>query len=146
MQAFGRRTVDALPALFLSAVPASSASVYIDEADRDHAAVVKMLLAAGADPNALDALGATALTEAAGTGNADNIRALLAAGADVGAANEGGRAALHWTAWTGHAEAAGIQLAAGADPDASTDDGLTPCFLRRLRELSLPIASTARRT
>jgi len=64
MQAFGRRTVGALAALFLSAAPASSASVYVDEADRDHAAVVKMLLAAGADPNAQDAVGATALTEA----------------------------------------------------------------------------------
>ena len=49
---------------------------------------VAALLQAGADPNAVDKYGETALMEAAKEGHADVARVLLKAGADPNAANK----------------------------------------------------------
>ncbi len=59
-----------------------------------HPEVVAHLLAAGADPNAVDFEGATPLMYAAEVGTMELLRALLAAGADVNAQDAEGRTAL----------------------------------------------------
>lgn len=58
-------------------------SLHLTQAARGgHMAVVRMLLAAGADPNIPEGEGVTALTVAAQAGHLEVVKALLAAGAD----------------------------------------------------------------
>jgi hypothetical protein len=86
--------------------------------------VVALLVAAGADPNARDKRGNSALHAA----HIDAVaRALLAAGADPNARNKEGNSALHEV--DGDAVARTL-LAAGADPDAQNANGETPLFNR----------------
>jgi ankyrin repeat protein len=59
-----------------------------------HAAIVTMLLAAGADPNTRQRHGFTPLHSAAANGDLTSVEALLAAGADAGATNDEGRTPL----------------------------------------------------
>lgn len=55
---------------------------------------VEALLASGADANARDSEGVTALMLAANAGNLEMVKALLAAGADVSATDAAGWTAL----------------------------------------------------
>lgn len=84
----------------------------------DNEALVKKLLAAGADPNKANRYGATPLSEAAVTGNLAIIRALLKAGADVNAANSQGQTALMVVARSANVEAARELIKHGADVNA----------------------------
>lgn len=61
---------------------------------RSHADVVRMLLAAGADPNVRQSGGGTPLHAAAGNGDVASVDALLSAGADPSLAKEDGRTIL----------------------------------------------------
>ncbi len=80
-------------------------------------AVVKALLAAGADPNRPDASGATALHLAAAAGNPDAVSALLEKGANPNAReNEWGQTPLFFAAENNRASAIKVLLAKGADP------------------------------
>lgn len=80
-------------------------------------AVVKALLAAGADPNRPDASGATALHLAAAAGNPDAVSALLEKGANPNAReSEWGQTPLFFAAENNRASAIKILLAKGADP------------------------------
>jgi hypothetical protein len=110
------------------------------------ATCVRALLEAGADANAADAGGATALMHCTGEWDSRpeeeahqrpvvaHVEALLAAGADVRAADGRGRTALHhFTASPAPALDAALRrlvavrlLSAGADADARDADGLTP--------------------
>jgi len=92
------------------------------------------LLAAGADVNARDAYGATALINAAYSGNAEMVEALLAAGAEVDAKDE-----LGWTALMKACHNADLDrgfpdivkrlIAAGADANVKITYGIRPLML-----------------
>ena len=59
-------------------------------ASASHATIVRLLLDAGADPNARQRHGYTPLHAAAANGDLESVEALLAAGADVHATNDEG--------------------------------------------------------
>jgi len=75
----------------------------LDQAWEGDAAVVELLLAAGADVDAKDEAGWTALHDAATRGYDDVVELLLVAGADVEAKSNTGWTALHYAAQEGHA-------------------------------------------
>lgn len=85
---------------------------------------VRALLAAGADVNATDARGTTALMAVAGQARADIIRTLLAAGADPNARDPYGMTALMLAAQVRQLDNMRALLAAGADPNARSANGL----------------------
>ena len=95
-------------------------------------AVLQLLIDAGADPNAVNSDGDTALHKAAGCvlpNAAEVVLVLLNAGADPNAVNSDGETPLHQAAecqWFGSAEAVLVLLNAGADPNAINSDGETP--------------------
>jgi ankyrin repeat protein len=83
--------------------------------------MVRLLLRAGADPNAALASGETAVMTAARTGNADALESILAAGGDPNARASRGQTALMWAAAQRHPEAVRVLLAHGADPLARSE-------------------------
>ena len=97
-----------------------------DAAERGDLEAVRELLRQGADPNAAQNDGMTALHWAAAENEAEIARTLLYAGATVRATTRlGGYTPLHLAGRAGHAEVAAILLEAGADPDAVTATGVT---------------------
>jgi len=88
-------------------------------------AVVELLLAAGADVDAKDEDGWTALHDAAWGGHAAVAELLLAAGADVNAQDNDGWIALHDAARNGHSAVVELLLEAGADVNAKNKNGWT---------------------
>lgn len=95
------------------------------------AAEVAALITAGADVNAANELGDTALMRAVQRGDKEKVRALLAAGADVDAQDK-----LGWTALMGacssrknvDTDIAAMLLAAGADKELKNHHGYTALF------------------
>ncbi|MEV0092097.1 ankyrin repeat domain-containing protein [Streptomyces sp. NPDC050738] len=87
---------------------------------------VKVLLKAGADPDAPDVDGETPLYAAAVQGAAENVRLLLAAGASPDAQSSGpgseGTPLCAAACW-GELDVVRALLAGGADPDLREDDG-----------------------
>ena len=92
---------------------------------RDNKARVEKLLARGADANAQDADGDTALHGAAQTGNVEIVRMFLDKGANPNAKNRQGGTPLMWAAVYGHDEAVRLLLSRGADPSLKDNDGIT---------------------
>ncbi|MEV5157347.1 ankyrin repeat domain-containing protein [Streptomyces sp. NPDC053728] len=86
---------------------------------QDLPGTVRLLLAAGADPNRASGpeAGDLPLCGAACGGHTEVAGALLSAGADPDRSEEFGFTALHWAAGLGHAGVAEVLLAHGADPD-----------------------------
>jgi len=82
-------------------------------------ALVRLLLAAGADPNLRsgDDTEGTPLCAAACHGQMEIVRALLAQGADPNLREDDRWSPLRWAASHGHEQVARELLAAGADPD-----------------------------
>jgi hypothetical protein len=85
---------------------------------------VERLLNQGADVNAVDSSGSTALNWAAATGGPAAVQALLNAGA--AARGESGGRSLTAAAAGGNARSVEILLKAGADPNFRDKDGATP--------------------
>lgn len=87
---------------------------------------VKAALDSGADVNAVDRGGGTALHQAAAKRHVPVVKLLLAAGADAKIADSAGRTALHFAARYLQPEIAQLLLDAGADVDAVDEEGNTP--------------------
>lgn len=85
---------------------------------RDDVALVKKLIADGADVRAINVYGSTPMAEAAVTGNVEVIKALLKAGADVESPGADGQTALMVVARSGNVEAARVLIKAGAKVNA----------------------------
>lgn len=101
--------------------------------------VVAALLAAGADVNAADERGFTALFYGCHNGDADRgypdvVEALLAAGADKEAKIGYGVRPLMYAAGNGEAGVVEALLAAGADPMARNDGGRTALMMVKDRD------------
>jgi hypothetical protein len=94
--------------------------------DEGNTSLVKSLLAAGADVNAISDGGKTALMRAVTKGYLDIVQVLLDAGADVNAKKENGSTALIIAVFFGYAEIVRALLARGADPEVQTPLGTTP--------------------
>lgn len=113
---------------------------------------VSALLDCGADVEARDGRGHTALHVAAAGGHADAARALLARGARVDARTAGGDSALSLAAARGLGEAVDALLAAGADPTAVDGRGRSVAGAVQFqlgvvdRQLSDMVAEDLRRT
>src|SRR5262245_43905980 len=102
-----------------------------DAAMRKDVAAVRALLEKGADVNAAQGDGMTALHWAAHNGDAEMARMLMYAGAHVDAVTRNGNyTPLHLASKTGSALVIKALLDAGADPNAaSTTGGATPLHL-----------------
>ena len=89
--------------------------------------IVRLLLQAGADPNAPDDNGLTPLHRGAENSNPMVVTHLLDAGADLNARDNDGYTALHWAAaQSGNDRVVKALLDRGADPFAESNDGRTP--------------------
>ena len=83
-----------------------------------NAEAVKALLARGANPEARERLGQTALMWAAAEGHTAVVRALIEAGADMNATLDSGFKAFFFAVREGHLDTVRAFLAAGADVNA----------------------------
>ena len=111
----------------VAARDADTNSTALDEAAGDgNAETVKLLLRAGADPNAANREGRTALMRVYGEGAAEVVRLLTDAGANPNARDEDGDTALIAAASWGEAEIVRALIEAGADVNAANDEGDTP--------------------
>ena len=107
-------------------------------ATNGNAAILELLLKAGANPNATQSEGETALMTAARTGIPAAVKTLLAHGADVNAKESWrGQTALMWAAAEGHAETIQVLLEAGAQVNARSNAGWT-ALLFAAREGRIP--------
>jgi ankyrin repeat protein len=89
-------------------------------------AEVKAEIEKGADVNAVDRGGGTALHQAVVSQSLPVVEVLLAAGADVSVADSSGRTALHYAAIYLQPDIAKRLLAVGASVDALDRNGNTP--------------------
>ena len=94
-------------------------------AKNGHLEVVRLLLEAGANKDAANRFGDTALMIAIKNGSRKVVQLLTDAGADKDAAKGLGAAALMIAAESGHLEVVRLLLEAGADKDAATQDRQT---------------------
>lgn len=89
--------------------------------------IVRLLLQAGADPNAPNDSGLTPLHAGAWNSNPMVISHLLDAGADLNARENDGYTALHYAAaQSGNGRVVKLLVDRGADPLAESNDGRTP--------------------
>ncbi|WP_297730520.1 ankyrin repeat domain-containing protein [uncultured Maricaulis sp.] len=126
--------------LFLSLLALTEVNAVTDWAGRPilhtaarvgHEAGLDVLIEAGAEIDAVDAIGFTALFEAAREGHGAAVGRLLRAGADPDhVAGENGMAltATHVAAIAGHVDIIAALAAAGANPDVQDVAGATPLY------------------
>ncbi|GAP83716.1 putative ankyrin repeat protein [Rosellinia necatrix] len=93
-----------------------------------HNGAIEVLLAKGADINAIDSCGGTALHTASSYGRDSTIELLLSKGADINATNDQGRAALYVALLYGRYRAVEILLANGADVNVRDNQGQTALY------------------
>jgi uncharacterized protein len=117
-------------ALVLGAATLSANGTVIDAARSGDLNAVRAMLKGGADVNAAQGDGMTALHWAAQRGDAALAQMLLAAGANVRATTRlGGITPLHLAGQGGHATVVAALLAAGADANTPTGTGATALML-----------------
>src|SRR5688572_1862376 len=115
-----------LSAALVSSLQAAGPSDIADAVQAKNVAAVRELLKKGADVNAAQGDGMTALHWAALNGDADVAQMLLYAGANTGAKTRiGGYTPLHLAAQIGHASVIAPLVAAGAHVGAATATGTT---------------------
>jgi len=117
--------------MMLISVPAFPQDLNVElfeAAKNDQSERVKSLLAAGAEVDAKDEKGITALLYASSEGHPQTVEALLDAGAEVDAPANDGMTALMVVA-KGNTEIAQALLDAGADVEARTQRGVTPLMV-----------------
>jgi ankyrin repeat protein len=113
------------PPLIFSA--SGSPTPLIEAAKARDGKALRMLLEAGADVNAKDRNGGTALTEATVLGNADNVQTLLKAGANVNATVSTWKyTPLFLAIIQNNAQLVKTMLEHGADVNAKDSTGSTP--------------------
>ena len=114
--------------------PRAAESPVADAAQRGDLESVRELVRGGADVNAAQGDGMTALHWAAQRGDAAMAEVLVYAGADVEAGTRiGGYTPLHIAARESHPGVAALLLAHGGDPDArTTNSGASPLHLAAL--------------
>ncbi|NIP60304.1 MAG: hypothetical protein GWM92_18235, partial [Gemmatimonadetes bacterium] len=101
-----------------------------DAAMKGNLAAVRALVEQGADVNAAQGDGMTALHWAALNGDAELARILVYAGATLKAVTRaGGHTPLHLAARAGHPGVIDVLLDAGADPEPRSATGVTPLHL-----------------
>lgn len=109
-----------------SALAADRTSPVPDAVQRRDAEAISRLLRQGADVNARQGDGATALSWAAHWNDVDVAERLIRAGADANAANDLGVTPLSLACTNGSATMADRLLGAGADPNRARKTGETP--------------------
>src|SRR6266550_2425108 len=97
----------------------------VDAAKARNTAEVLKLLGQGANENAKDKAGWTALLWAAFSGRTDIVRALLEKGANVNATDDSGKTPLMSAAFRGHTDTVRTLLEKGADVNAKSKAGRT---------------------
>jgi hypothetical protein len=108
---------------------AYSEDSFVEHAEKGNTEVVRLLLAAGIDPNVRDRRGNTALIAAAANGYADIVTVLLNGQANVNASSESNETALVAAASFGNLCIVRALLARGANPNVKTNTGLTPLIV-----------------
>ena len=83
-------------------------------------------LAAGADVNAKDERGETAIFSAVIGGYTELVKMLINKGADVNVKNKAGFTSLHEGAYSGDSDIVALLIDSGADVNAVKADGMTP--------------------
>ena len=113
-----------------TALEAASDATVADAARLGDAAAVKALLRNGADVNAAQGDGMTALHWAAQKGDTELVAMLLSAGASVRATTRlGGYTPMHLASQAGHPRVVAALLAAGSPADVRTATGASPLML-----------------
>ena len=102
--------------------------------------VMRVLLAAGARVNLVDADGWTALMVASSNGQVEAIRVLLAAGAQINQVCAKGSTALMLASGMGYVQAVKVLLAAGADPRIARPEGGTALGFAQVNKHSAVIS------
>lgn len=121
-----RKSVILLSAAFLLAASPSTESLF-DAAGRDDVEKVRALLEEGADVNATQGDGMTALHRAARTGSLGMAELLIGAGANLEAKTRlGEHTPLHVASASGRSGVVALLVAAGADVNSRTTTGATP--------------------
>jgi ankyrin repeat protein len=111
----------------LMLIAADTAKTLLDAAESgDHAAAMRLLSAKGANVNATEADGSTAVMYAAANDDLELVRALIKAGANVKLKNQFGTSALTEASIIGSTPIIDALLKAGADPNFKTPNGETP--------------------
>ncbi|MBD5437053.1 MAG: hypothetical protein HDR37_00480 [Treponema sp.] len=118
--------------LFLGTVLLHSQQI-IKAVEDNNATEVTRLIQAGANVNARDSIGYTALMWAANHYAVDAAKALIEAGADMNAKDNNGYTALMVTVGKGSFDVAKVLIEAGADLNARNNDGETALMLTTYR-------------
>lgn len=115
----------------------------------DQCAAVHFLLQQGADPNAKNVIGETALHQAVERNGVDTVRELLAGGADPNAQNVNGETPLHIASKKGYAVLVKMLMEHEAEPLLRTIAGLNAldvCCKAEVRSLLSPLETKASQT
>ncbi len=110
------------------AFPQNLNSQLIEAGKKGETGNIEAWLAAGAEVDAKDEKGVTALMHASAEGHTESVEVLLDAGADVDAQANDGLTALMVVA-RGNTETARALLEAGADVNAKAQQGVTPLMV-----------------